>query len=491
MLPAAFAVPLDQPGLSLATSVWAPIGFLSLAAAAYTLGASLAGAAGGVAALTALFVLPDASNYGLRNGFFSFHWMLLAVPTSTYALGSALLAVVFMKRWTETRARAAFVASATLVAATFLFRFHIFLLLFPTWLAAIAVASPLVRRKWKLFLVASAVLLIAAILAYQYLPNLPASGASWALDEGQALERFLRQVHGRQAPTAYTGLYVRVLNEFGAPIGFAFGMLLVYPAAIGAFLLLFPVALSLERGALELRGIDAFPLALFVLYALLMVLAPVPSHHDATDLVHRPFVLFYAVLAIWTLALLVRWLSRQGTHGDTRIWQTVAIATAMTLPWIWSSAAEMARPKFIWGRQFNTYAVDKNLGAAAAFLRARSRPGDVLAAAGLPASYVAMDFPTELVALTSTPAYLARFWIHETVGRETRKVAIARYIALSEVALAPDLESAMQMLRDLHVRWYVVTGQNAPSWDPQHSHSAWAVGNTVAIYDSRASPSPR
>lgn len=482
LLPAAFAVPLDQPGLALATSVWVPVGFLSLAAAAYSLGASLAGAAGGVAALTALFVFPDASTYGLRNGFFSFHWNLLAVPGSPYALGSALLAVVFLKRWTDTRSRAALAASAALVGATLLFRFHVFLLLFPAWLAAVAVASPMVRREWKLFLVGNALLLIAAILVYQYLPNLPASGASWALDEGPALERFLRQVHGRQEPTAYPGLYARVLTEYGEPIGFAFGILLVYPAAIGAFLLLFPLALLLERGALNLRGIDAFPLALFVLYAAHMMLAPTPSHHDATDLVHRPFVLLYAVSAIWTLAYAVRWLARQGTHGAARLWQTVAVATALTLPWIWSSAAEMARPKFNWGRQLTAYAVDRDLIAAAAFVRASSRPGDVLAAARLPATYTPMDVPTVLAALTSTPAYLARTWYHITLGGNRGKLAIDRYNELGAIQHAPDRDTALGYLRNIGVHWYVATARGTPAWDPQHRHAAYTRGN-IAVYE--------
>jgi len=89
------------------------------------------------------------------------------------------------------------------VGATFLFRFHIFVLLFFAWFAAVAIMSPRVRRNWKAFLAGGALLLIAAILAYQHLPNLPASGGSWTLDEGQALERFLYQVHTRQSPTAY------------------------------------------------------------------------------------------------------------------------------------------------------------------------------------------------------------------------------------------------------------------------------------------------
>ncbi len=51
MLPAALAWPLDLPGLTLATSVWVPLGFLTVCAGAYALGAALAGPTGGFAAL--------------------------------------------------------------------------------------------------------------------------------------------------------------------------------------------------------------------------------------------------------------------------------------------------------------------------------------------------------------------------------------------------------------------------------------------------------
>lgn len=484
MLPAAFAVPLDQPGLPLATSVWLPIGFLSLAAAAYTLGASLAGAAGGVAVLAALFVIPDASNYWLRNGFFSFHWNILTLPGSTYALGSALLAVVFLQRWAETQARTALAASAALVAATFLFRAHVFLLLVPSWLAVVAIASPMVRRRWMLFFVGGALLAIAAILAYQHLPNLPAEGGAWAFDEGQALERFLRQVHGRQDPTAYTGLYMNVLAQYGKAVGFAFGLLLVYPAALGVFLLLFPVALLLERARLQLRGIDAFPLALLVLYAAHMALVPVPSHHDATDLAHRPFVLLYATLGIWTLALSVRWLSRQGRHGSARLWQTAAVGTALTLPVVWMTAAELAQPKFRWGRELGAYSIDRELAPLAAYVRARSRPGDTLATTGLPGYYAPMDASTALVALTSTPAYLARTWYQSSLGGPRGELARGRYNAIAAIERTTDRDTALRRLREIGVRWYIATTRGAPGWDPEHSNAAYARGQ-VAVYDAK------
>ena len=479
LLPAAFAVPLGEPGLPLATSVGAPIGFLTLAAAAYTLGAALAGAAGGVATLAALFICPDASNYWLRNGFFSFHWNVLTYPGATFALGAALLAVAFLQRWTETRMRAALAASAALVAVTFFYRVHIFLLLVPAWLATVAIASTLVRRRWPFFLVGGAAIATVAILLYQRLPDLPA-GSAWVFDEGRALERFLRAVHSMQPPTAYPELYLRVLGQFGEPIGFTFGMLLVYPAAIGVFLLLLPAALWLERRALQLRGIDAFPLALLVLYAVHMMLAPAPSHHDASDLIHRPFVLLYAVTAIWTVALVVRWLSR---HAGARLWPAITIGTAVALPWVWSGAVEMARPKFHWGRQLNAYTVDRDLVAAAAFLRERSRPGDVLAATRLPATYTPMDVPTVLAALTSTPAYLARTWYHISLGGERGKLAIERYNALGAIEHTLERGLALERLREIRVRWYVATALGTPAWDPQHQHASYARGN-VAVYEA-------
>ncbi|MGH8674444.1 MAG: hypothetical protein ACREVG_09060 [Burkholderiales bacterium] len=480
LLPAAFAGPLDQTGLALATSVCAPIGMLSLAAAAYALGASLSGMAGGVAALAALFVLPDASNYWLRNGFFSFHWNVLTYPGSTFALGGALLAVVFLKRWMETRAGPALAASATLVAATFVFRAHVFVLLAPAWLAVVALSSPLVRRRWVLCLSGVALIAIAAILGYEHLRQLP-SGSSWALDDGRALERALYQLHTMQEPTGYSGLYLRILERFGEPAAFPFGMLLIYPAAVGVFLLLFPAAMLLQRSVLQLRGIDMFPIALLVLYAVEMAVMPVPSPYDATELLHRPFVLLYAVLAIWTAALLARRLCQFERPGSARLRLAAAALVALTLPWIWASAAEMARPKFEWGRQLGSYAVDPGLVAAGAFLRAHYGPGDVLATAGLPARYAPMDAATVLVALTSMPAYLARTWNQIAAGGGRRNIAIQRYNELDAIEHALDREIAFGHLRRIGVRWYVATALGTPAWDPQHRHALHARGG-VAVY---------
>lgn len=486
MLPAALAAPLDQPGLPLATSLWVPIGVLTLAGGALALGTALAGSAGGVAALLALFVLPDPSNYGLRNGYFSFHWNLFAHPGATFALGIALLSVALLQRWVQTRIAAALVLSAALVAVTSLFRMHVFLLLLPAWLITVAAASQIDSgRRWKWLLAAGAVA-IAAVVALVNLPALPVAD-SWSFGEGRALERFLHQVHRNQEPTAYQGLYRHLQIEYGGTFALVMGALLIYPLALGAFLLLLPAAAWIERGSVRLRGIDAFPVALLAGFGALIAFAPTPSHQDSTDLIHRPSVLLYAVVAVWTAALLVRWLTRQGgDRSGTRLWQTLAVAAALGLPAMWISATDLAAPKFSWARRSGSYgyALERGLLESAQFVRARSRPGDRFATSVQTRSYIPVDHATVLAALSGAPAYLARPWVHVAQGGRRAEIASDRFNALLAIGRASDRQQALQRLSTIGVHWYIATARGVPAWDPAHEHSDFSHGN-IAVYEAR------
>src|SRR5207244_8964153 len=107
-----------------------------------------AGAAGGLAALIGVALLPDSSNYALRNGWFSFHFTLFAHPGATYAIGAALVSFVLLDQWSAERMRRTLLAAAALALATLLFRAHIFLLHLPAWLATalLCAARPGVAR---------------------------------------------------------------------------------------------------------------------------------------------------------------------------------------------------------------------------------------------------------------------------------------------------------------------------------------------------------
>ncbi|HXM81083.1 MAG TPA: hypothetical protein VN929_04055 [Burkholderiales bacterium] len=472
MLPAAFAGPLDLPGLPLATSVWLPLGFLTMCAGAYALGAALAGPAGGVAAVAALTVVPDASNYGLRNGFFSYHWNLLAVPGACYAIGVCLLSIALLQRWTKARTLRPLVASACLAGGSALFRVHVFALWFPAWLASAALSTRVVQRR-KLAFFGIAVAAFALFVAGFYV----------ATDFAPALELFLQGVHNLQEPTAYTGWYQHLLDSYGSAIAVPAGILLVFPACLGAFAILYPVSVLIARRSRGLQAIDFVPLSLIACYVLLMIAAPIPQHGDPTELTQRPFVLLYAVVAVWTAAAFVNWLAVQGDHGARRLWRTLLASTGVALLLVWPQTGVLSLHKFLWGWPYYTHKVEAGLPQAAVFMRRNSGPGDLFAVQGLKLGWVANDAATELASLTGIPAYLARPTIHLLGGRR-EQVALERYAALVRVAREESASAALARLRELGIRWYVVVGSEGPVWDAERRDAAFVDGR-VAVYSSR------
>lgn len=485
---AALAGMLDLPGLLLATSAWLPLGFLAMLAGACTLGSRLAGPAGELAALAALAILPDASNYALRNGWFSFHFTLFAHAGATYALGAAFLSLAFLERWSAERARAALIASALLAMSALLFRAHVFLLLVPAWIAAAALCTehhPLRRRRlaWLAVIVLGA----GAAATGLVLTHLADTGAGhWRLG-GSALGRFFTIVHSWQEPTAYTGLYDD-LAEFWPPyVALVGGVLLAVVAGLGAIVVLLPTSATLAGRAGVLRPIDSACLYLLFCWLLLMLFAPTPWHGEASDLIHRPFVLVYGAGAIWTLCLALRAISvRPGAAKALR--PALLACCLLGLPWIVASADKFASPKFHWGEYDAAAPVPRGLVEAAGFLRQHAAPGDVFAPAGLSRHYKTFDFATQLCSLSGMPAYLSRPYIEMTKDGPRKALVATRFAALEEVAALADHRAAMRALRALKVQWYVVAAESGPRWDPDRRRAAFRAGQ-VALYAVAAEPS--
>ena len=477
---AALAGILDQPGLPVATAAWLPLGFLAMSAGAYALGERLAGAAGGLAALAAVVILPDASNYGLRNGVFSFHWMLLATPGATYALGAAFLSLALLDRWIAERSRGALVASALLAGSMVLFRAHIFVLYFPAWLATAIFCGAAERNRKALLAILPLAGIGAAAAATVLVAHLESTGSGYWF-RGLALDGFLTHAHTAQEPTAYTGVYADLASKHGGGVTIAAGILLAFVAALGAFLVLLPVALTLAGRRRLLRPIDACPAFLAFCWLLLMVFAPVPWHGDPTELIHRPFVLLYAGAAIWTLCLALRSVAAQAGEAPNRLWPTGLAGALLALPAIIVSAQGMASPKFRWGQQEVAARVEPGLVEAAAYLRRQARVGDIFAAGGLSAQYTHFDLPTRLCALTGIPAYLSRPHLEMIKDGPRKTLAGARLAALREVEQQADYAAAIDLLRRLPVQWYAVAGEEGPRWDPARDRAAFSAG-MISIY---------
>jgi hypothetical protein len=466
VLPAALAWPLDLPGLTLAMSVWVPLGFLTVCAGAYALGATLAGPGGGVAALGALTLLPDAASYGLHNRLFGYYWYVLAVPTASYAVGGALVAIALLRRWSAGRDPRALAASAALAAGLALIRVHIFALLLPAWIACAALTTQVVRRRVLLFVGGG--LALFALFVWGFYRAFP--------DAPHALGIFLEYTHTRQQPTAYRGLYPALMALYGPLVAVPAGLLLVLASTLGIFGILYPVSMLLARRTRRLELIDLVPLALLVSYLLMMLTAPIPSHGDSTEFTQRPFVLVYAVFAVWTAAAFAGWLALQGGLRQRRVWLSLLVAGACTVMWVLFSTVGDWR----WAQ---TYQPAQGLPQAATYLRSRSQPGELLATQGLDTGLVTTDVAIQLVGMTGVPAYLSRPFIHISAGGPNSQIAQQRYVALRAVERETSAEAALARLRGLGIRWYVVaeSDRSGPRWDPERRKAAF-VDRMVAVY---------
>jgi hypothetical protein len=471
MVPAVFAWPLDLPGLPLATSLWAPVGFFTLCASVYTLGAALAGAPGGLAALAALTLLPDPGTYGLHNRAFGYYWYVLAVPGASYGVGVALLSLAFLHRWALARSPRPLLAGAGLLAAAALIRVHVFLLALPAWLASVVMLAPWsTRRKLALSAAGCAAFVLFVAGYYRLYP-----------EAVHALPGFLEITHQHHYPIAYQ-----------PPTTMVGGLLLIFPASLGAFVILYPLSLLLLHRARGLRAIDLVPAAFLLWYLLLMLSAPVPAHGDATELTQRPFVLVYAVIAIWTAAGFARWVALQGGLRVRRVWVSLLVLAALGL----GGALLYTVPDARW---LEVHQGARGLPQAARFLRSHSRPGDMLAVEGLTLERVYTDAAVQLVSLSGVPAYLSRPFI-----QAAKQIVLERHEALADIAQVPDAATALERLRRLGIQWYVVVSpgrvwdperlqmvidHSGPRWDRLRERAAFVEGS-VAVYSSERHGKP-
>ncbi|MFZ1907984.1 MAG: hypothetical protein WAU52_02775, partial [Burkholderiales bacterium] len=150
----------------------------------------------------------------------------------------------------------------------------------------------------------------------------------------------------------------------------------------------------------------------------------------------------------------------------------------------------MMYPKFRWGARDAAAHVPAGLVGAAAYLRKHAAVGDIFAAAGLSAAYAPFDVSMQLCALSGIPAYLSRPHAEMIKDGPRKRVAVASLAAMHKVDSAPDYGQAMQVLRALHVQWYLVADASGPRWDPARTRAAFSSG-VVSLYAVARRPSGR
>ena len=108
------------------------------------------GTAAAMIAPAALLLIPDASAYGLRNGFFGFHWMLFTAPGSGYGLSRRVHGADADGDLACPQRTACLWLGLFVTVSAFEFRAKIFLLLAPAMAAALLCETTFVRRHARI-----------------------------------------------------------------------------------------------------------------------------------------------------------------------------------------------------------------------------------------------------------------------------------------------------------------------------------------------------
>ena len=372
MVPATVKGLADVPGLVCATALFTTLGYILMGIGAYALGNVLAGRAGGIAAVAALLLIPNAAHYGFRNPYFDFHWLEQITTGGSQATGLAFVAIalaVLTQRHGSARAFWLSVATSLSVLA---FRSQIFL---PLAVAGILLFAFFWRpsRIWMRLAALAVIALILAvgILIAENIPRAPHVLSDWP---PQPLQ-FVKSMLGMGSPV-YSSLFDTIDRSFPMPISLLIGMIYLLLAASGWMLVAYFFGLLWRDQRLPALE-RAIPLSFIAAFLIVALAIPATKRGDPFDMQHRQFVLLYGILAVWSgsyvgsLAVI-----RFGQHAP----HAVLVAAALLLPVPFLLCGTVQSSMLPWAPPYVGLVLPAGLLDAANFIRTHSAPGDVVGA---------------------------------------------------------------------------------------------------------------
>ncbi len=441
---------VEIPPLGLATAFLTPYGIFILVCGAYIWGTLLASRATGI--LCALFVLflPDASTYGFRNGFFSFHWLLVTAPGTGYAIGIVLTtcSLLYISH-VERQGFVLFLAIATLIAVLF-FRIHIFFLFLPSIAATIVFENESFKhyRRGIFFTVIGLSAISSLILLLS-----PSAQSSWL--EYSHVSDFLRFIHLNQDPTGYSDIANWITTHIAPFFAMVLGLVFVPVIALGALILVYPAVSVFCKTRSGLSYLDTLPIFLFISFIAMILITPSIPSGDITDLKHRSFPLLYVVFLLWSIVSISRFfLDRLERYSAFLKPVVLAFMVGVvgisfirtTPPWF---------PIFGWGKSYYGLPVEKDLVSAALFVRARRGPTDVVALLPTEPKSALSDRGTIFASLADTPIFLARYPIQRLHGKRRASIADGRMKLLNAIDLSDHNCDSFRMLARHGITWLV------------------------------------
>jgi hypothetical protein len=451
MLPAVVFKLGNVGSVNLYSSVLYPGAVLMGGLGAYTLVRSLFGAWPGVAALVAVLFAPDASFLGFGNKHQSYYFESLVNVAMQYGLAGLALSWAIMIRACKNGSYKQVVLAYLLGFLLVFIKAHLFfansflLMLYPV------VMFPGVRVGVRVGIaLAFTSVFLAAFLVLQQFDGVP----SVVLDGSGVHVHFRNMNHytpGGELKDMWKTLYY---HYRGSALVYPLGAVYIIAYSLGMVFLAFCLALFYARR----RKMDAhagWVLLVFLLWLFYSLFLSPDTRQVGTmdELIHRPFVWAYYIMAAWSAGVLYR--SWVGDTLPVTVWGRAGCGLLLGVMVGFAVAQSINAQVFpVWreGGYRTILAFDRCALDAAHYLRSHRSPGQLFQSSDLDRKYF-------FTAQSETQIYAGGSVYGPTRSAPREKLeAVAGFMAMDNEAAVIDY------VRRTHLNWFLREPQNALMW---------------------------
>ncbi len=471
MLPAFVKQASEIHSYAAFAGILAPVGVFFSGLGAYSFFGSLWGAWPGLAAASALLVLPDGAEQGMRNTFMSYHFLTQISPSAAYGLSLLAVAWLFVIQGCKRGSRLQLGMGWAAAGVVLCFKLHyvvasgLLLLLIPAifWRGRV---SAMGRALWA---VSACVVYALALMFGQRVPGVPLIRF-----DGSSVGEILRLVQSFAMPGALRDYVVKHMGSgFSATSNLLLGIPYVLLAALGLFVPLLVVLVFKLRKRAPLLDV-LFPLLLIVNFLVMFFGLALDFDSSTPDeLSHRPVLIVYFFVVAWIGgAMGLTLVESPRLRAIARPAIVVLASVLMAIP-----ARLGAGVQLMWAMpQISPVRVPSSLIQVAEYIRAHGGPEDVL-------QHSQFDRMYTIAALSERRVFVAHTLTRMPFRAEmvnARTAGIEHFMGIRQPKLV------VATARVFGFRWFVLERGEQVAWPPEIADYPVLEAGRFKLYEFRA-----
>jgi hypothetical protein len=468
MLPAFVKAASGLPSYAAFAGILAPVGVFFTGLAAYSFFGSVWGAWPGVAAASALLLLPDGAQQGMQNPFMSYHWLTQISPSATYGLALLAVAWLFVIQGSQQGSRLQLAVGWLAAAVVGAYKLHYVI---ASALLLLLVPVLFFRATWSVGKRALAAAVACACYAASLTVLQKVPGVPLIRFDGSSNGEILRLIQSFVLPGAlkeYLGGHMGA--DFSGASNLLYGVPYVLLAVLGVFAPALGFLVPRLRKHTSLLCV-AFPVLLAVNFlAMFFGLALDMSSSTPDELSHRPLMIVYFFVVPWiggAVGLLV-----MNAPGLRKLARPVGVGLVVLLMAVPATLGEGVQRMWVMNR-ISPVRLPRGLVDAAAYIRDHGGPQDIFQDSQFDRFYAisALAERRTFVAHTLTRMPFRA----EQVG--TRSAAVNRLMLLRQGPLA------LGTARAFGIRWFVLHLGNPVNWPAEIADHPVFEAGPIKVYD--------